>query len=79
MSSDFRKFARLVSAKRPCSSFLSEKAMAWIRKSTRPQSSARVWQTRSSDASSCTSACIRCFEPTLSASGFTRRPKFSPW
>jgi hypothetical protein len=74
------KLARVVtSAYRPLSSDLSENPMAWTTKSIVPHSSLSRSNTWSTVAMSSTSHGSISFEPTLSASGFTLRPKPSPW
>ncbi len=60
MSIERRKLARVVfSTKEPFSSFLSEKAMAWTRKSMLPKASAMLAKAASIEASSLTSASTR--------------------
>ena len=74
------KFAAVVaSTYLPRSSALSEKPMAWTRKSSRPHSCASVAKTASMEAASVTSQGSTISDPTEAASGATRLPSASPW
>ena len=73
MSIERRKFSRVVfSTKDPRSSFLSEKAMAWTRKSRVPISFSRVAKAASIEASLVTSQGTKVLTPMDSPKGRTR-------
>ena len=74
ISMERRKLALVVfSTNEPLSSFLSEKAMAWTRKSTVPNASFTAAKAPSMLASSVTSQGTKVFTPRASPRGRTRR------
>jgi hypothetical protein len=74
-----RKFSRLVSTNFPRSSFLSEKPIAWTRKSIVSQRCFNVSKARSSASMFDTSHSKQKSEPSWPASGRTRFSSASPW
>src|SRR5258705_6142987 len=68
------KLPRVVSAYRPLSSFLSENAIAWTRKSREPHVEAMDEKTLSTESALSTSHGNTSDDPTDCANGFTRRP-----